>query len=243
MEVKRTRKIDYLPMGEQILIVQFEDVLSIENNQMVQHFAQLTRTLKIEGVKDIVTAMSNFSIMYDPLLISFEQLKEKLAQIELTEIHGTKKKSRVVHIPVVFDEQHGPDLAELAKITGYSVQEIIKMITSKTYYVYMLGFIAGLPYMGDIDERITVPRKSNPTAKVPKGTVAIANRMTSIYTVESPGGWHLVGWTPMNIFDVTQNPPNFIGAGDYVKYEPISSEDAYKWSKQVRKERNQLWNI
>ncbi|UTI44215.1 allophanate hydrolase subunit 1 [Niallia sp. RD1] len=194
MEVKRTRKIDYLPMGEQILIVQFEDVLSIENNQMVQHFAQLTRTLKIEGVKDIVTAMSNFSIMYDPLLISFEQLKEKLAQIELTEIHGTKKKSRVVHIPVVFDEQHGPDLAELAKITGYSVQEIIKMITSKTYYVYMLGFIAGLPYMGDIDERIIVPRKSNPTAKVIESSFCGSFFSSLFYKVKPLSLYPLSNW-------------------------------------------------
>lgn len=230
-------------MGEQILIVQFEEILSIENNQMMQDFADVIKSLNIQGVKDIVKGMCNLSILYDPLLINFEQLQDKLRHIDFTEVSGREKESRTLHIPVVFDEQHGLDLPALAKKLAFSEEEIIEMITSDAYYVYMIGFIAGLPYMGNLDERITVPRKSNPRVKVPKGAVAIANQMTSIYTVESPGGWHLVGWTPMDIFDGTKNPPNLIKAGDYVKYEPISAEAAHKWNSQVQKEWNQLWNI
>ncbi|CAM5731393.1 MULTISPECIES: 5-oxoprolinase subunit PxpB [Niallia] len=240
---KTNRKIEFLPMGEQILIVQFEEILSIEQNQIVQRFAEVIKSLKIRGVKDIVKGMCNFSILYDPLLINFEQLKDKLIHIDFTEVSGREKESRMVHIPVVFDEQYGLDLSELAKKLGFSEEEIVEIITSNAYYVYMIGFIAGLPYMGNLDERIAVPRKSNPRVKVPKGAVAIANQMTSIYTVESPGGWHIVGWTPMDIFDETKNPPNFITAGDYVKYEPISAEVAHKWNSQVQKEWDQLWNI
>ncbi|WP_235850155.1 5-oxoprolinase subunit PxpB [Niallia circulans] len=240
---KTKRKIEFLPMGEQILIVQFEGILSIENNQMVQHVAEVIKSLNIRGVKDIVKGMCNFSILYDPLLINFEQLKDKLSDIDFTEVSGREQESRTVHIPVVFDEQYGLDLPELAKKLALSEEEIVEIITSNAYYVYMIGFIAGLPYMGNLDKRMAVPRKSNPRVKVPKGAVAIADKMTSIYTVESPGGWHIVGWTPMDVFDGTKNPPNLIKAGDYVKYEPISAEVAQNWNSQVQKEWNQLWNI
>ncbi|KAB7667797.1 5-oxoprolinase subunit PxpB [Bacillus sp. B1-b2] len=230
-------------MGEQMVILQFEDILSIENNQTVQYYAKMIKSLQIKGVRDVITAMSNLTILYDPILISYEQLTHELQQMELKDINSSKQKSRTVHIPVVFDEQYGPDLPEIAKITGYSVPEIINMICAKSYYVYMIGFIAGLPYMGDLDERISIPRKANPRIKVPKGTVAIANRMTDIYTMESPGGWHLVGWTPMEIFDVTNHPPNVLLAGDFVKYEPITAEHAKSWNAQVQKEWDSLWNI
>ena len=97
-------------MGEQILIVQFEEILSIEQNQIVQRFAEVIKSLKIRGVKDIVKGMCNFSILYDPLLINFEQLKDKLIRIDFTEVSGREKESRMVHIPVVFYEHYGVDL-------------------------------------------------------------------------------------------------------------------------------------
>jgi inhibitor of KinA len=118
-----------------------------------------------------------------------------------------------------------------------------EIICSKAYYVYMIGFIAGLPYMGDLDKRLMFPRKSNPRLKVPRGSVAIANQMTDIYTIESPGGWHIVGWTPMEIFNIKLDPPNLLQAGDYVKYEPISAELARGWDCQLQKEWDAGWNL
>ncbi len=245
MQIKQKQNLEYTPMGEQILIVQFEDILSIENNQAIQQFADLILAKQIIGVKDVITSMRNLSVIYDPLQIHFDQLKEKLKTIDPHATNHLKRQrtNKTVHIPVVFDEIHGPDLPEISKNSGLSIDEIVEILCSKAYYVYMIGFIAGLPYMGDLDQRLIFPRKSNPRVKFPKGSVAIANHMTDIYTTDSPGGWHIIGWTPMEIFHLNQDPPTLLLAGDYVKYEPLSAEIARSWNSQLQKEWDSVWNI
>lgn len=238
--MKEERK--YMPLGEQVLIVQFEDILSIEVNQSIQAFAQLIKNQCINGIKEIIPAMTSLSIKYDPLTITFDQLKNNLEGLE--ELDGTKNSftGKTVHIPIAFDRQNAPDLEYLSNQTGLDKEKIVEILISKPYYVYMIGFIAGLPYMGNIDERLALPRRETPRLKVPKGSVAIANQLTDIYTIESPGGWHIVGWTPMEIFDSVRNPPSLLFPGDYVKYERISADLAKEWSRTKQEEWDQTWN-
>lgn len=230
-------------MGEQIVLVQFQEVLSIEVNKEVQAFASKLQVEKIKGIKEIIPAMTNISVKYDPVQIGYEELINEIKKLipftEGIEEHNQK----TVHIPVVFDDKYGPDLDFISETTGLTKEMIIEKLVSRTYYVYMTGFIAGLPYMGDIDQELRLPRRSTPRLKVPKGSVAIAGQMTDIYTIESPGGWHLVGWTPMEVFHYQKEPPSVLRPGDYVKYVKISTEEAGNWSETKEKEWDQKWNM
>jgi len=239
---KEDKKPTFIPLGDQILIVQFEDILSLENNKKVQQFANAIKNANINGITSIITAMTNISIKYNPFIIHFNQLEKKLKSLPKmnNEKNECKKK---IYIPVTFDEKYGLDLPAISDRTDLTKENIIHIICSNIYYVYMIGFIAGLPYMGDIDKRIHLPRKANPRVTVPKGSVAIANQMTDIYTVESPGGWHIIGWTPMDLFNIRKDPPNRLSPGDYVKYEPISKHTAENWNEQKQKEWDEIWNL
>ncbi|WP_019416234.1 5-oxoprolinase subunit PxpB [Paenisporosarcina sp. TG20] len=235
-------KITYVPMGDQILVLQFEDVLSIDNNQMVQSCASMIRQENINGVSSVITTMASIAVKYDSLIIQFNPLKKMLQKLLLVHKEQAKIENKTITVPVVFNERFGLDLEEVSQTKDISKDDIINMITAKKYYVYMVGFIHGVPYMGNVDKRLELLRKSNPRLKVPKGSIGIANDMTNIYTLESPGGWHIIGWTPMEVFDVKKNPPNLLSAGDYVRYENISEEVAENWDKIKQKEWDQQWN-
>lgn len=235
-------KITYVPMGDQILVLQFEDVLSIDNNQMVQSCASMIRQKDINGVSSVITAMASIAVKYDSLIIQFHPLKEMLQKLLLVHKEQSKTENKTITVPVVFTERFGLDLEEVSQTKDISKDDIVNMITSKKHYVYMVGFIHGVPYMGNVDKRLELLRKSSPRLKVPKGSIGIANDMTNIYTLESPGGWHIIGWTPMEVFDVKKNPPNLLSAGDYVRYENISEEAAENWDDIKQKEWDQQWN-
>ncbi|RYL92768.1 5-oxoprolinase subunit PxpB [Sporolactobacillus sp. THM7-4] len=230
-------------MGEQIIILKFDDVLSIELNQKIQRYAQAIKEKKIKGIKNLITAMNTLSIVYDPRCICEQRLKELLLKISIKSHERNESGYPVIHIPITFDEKYAPDLLYISEQTGLSKEAIIKVIISKTYYVYMIGFIAGIPYMGNLDRRLIVPRRSSPRVRVPKGSLAIANQMINIYTIESPGGWHLIGWTPMNVFNAKRDPPCLISAGTYVKYEPISVQEAETWNETRQREWDAEWPL
>lgn len=117
------------------------------------------------------------------------------------------------------------------------------MLHSKSYYVYMIGFIAGYPYCGNIDEKLRFKRRSNPRMSVKKGTVQIADKQVGIFTMDAPSGWHLVGWTPMEVFNPHHLPPGLLNAGDYVKLEPVSADFVQSWDEERQKEWNREWNM
>lgn len=234
---------NYLRMGEQILVMKFDDVLSIELNQKIQLLAEAVRKQQVNGVEQLMAAMNTLSIVYDPLRLTEQKLKEELQKINVVYSPENERDRHVIHIPVTFDGEYAPDLPFIAARAKMTTEETIDVFVSRTYYVYMMGFIAGIPYMGNIDDRLAAPRRSSPRLKVPKGSVAIANKMTDIYTIESPGGWHLIGWTPMEVFDAKSNPPCCVSAGMYVKYDRVSAAEAEDWSETRQKEWDEKWHI
>jgi inhibitor of KinA len=232
----------YLPMGEQVIIAQFEHVLSIRVNRCVQSFANVITQQKIPGVVQCIPAFNSLAIAYDPLVIDYYQLVETLQSLESYIREETEVANKVIHIPVVYGGKYGPDLEDVAKTTGLTVEEVVKIHQSPKYLVYMVGFIAGFPYCGDIDDRLVLPRRSSPRLKVDKGSVCIANKQTGLYTIASPGGWHLIGWSPMETFNPYDEPPSLLKGGDYVQFIPITAQEAEQWSEQRQREWEREWN-
>lgn len=229
-------------MGEQAIVVQFENKASIEVSRQVQTFAHLINSNPIAGVNQLIPAFNNLTVLYNPKMIGYYELLEKLQEIEKLNSEEVDFKSKIIHVPVVFGGEFGPDLEEISKNANLSIEEVINLIHSKSYFVYMIGFIAGYPYGGDIDQRLSMPRRSNPRVRVKKGTVQIANNLTGICTMDSPSGWHLVGWTPMEIFNPFEEPPCILQGGNYIKYIPIDKNEAELWNEKKQREWDQEWN-
>ena len=162
---------------------------------------------------------------YNPALISYDELAQTLQQmaehIEVLEI-GTKE---VVEIPVVYGGEYGPDLVEVAEYHQLSPQQVIDMHAEPEYPVYMLGFVAGFPYLGGMNTHLATPRKASPRLKIEAGSVGIAGGQTGIYSVESPGGWQIIGRTPLKLYDGNRPKPVLLSAGQYVKFKPISQAE------------------
>jgi KipI family sensor histidine kinase inhibitor len=159
-------------------------------------------------------------VHYDPLVLSFTQIKnilrEKLTQIQENE----SRKPRRVEVPVRYGGELGTDLESVASHLVLRVEDVIRIHSEKIYTVYMMGFTPGYPYMGKLDDVLIMPRLETPRTRVPAGTVAIAGSQTGIYSIESPGGWNLIGWTPLKLFDPNSDSPFLFAPGDEVKFIP-----------------------
>ncbi|MDQ3131526.1 MAG: 5-oxoprolinase subunit PxpB, partial [Acidobacteriota bacterium] len=181
------------------------------------------------GFIEIVPAYSSLTIYYDVLTVrknflefatAFDAVKNSAENALLNLASIKKENSRVIEIPVCFDDENALDLKFVAEINNLKPPEVIEIFTAKTYRVYMLGFLPGFAYLGEIDERIAAPRKSAPRLRVPKGSVGIAGRQTGIYPLASPGGWQIIGKTNVEMFTPNSENPAFLRAGDSVKFYP-----------------------
>jgi inhibitor of KinA len=234
--------INYVPLGDQTLVVQFENILSIEVSRTVQSFAHIIEQQGIPGVTEMIITFNTLAVCYDPIKITYDKLLGKLQALQENNLQSEDIAGKKVYVPVVFGGEYGPDLEDLSKQVGLTPEEVKQRLYSKPYYVYMVGFIAGSPYGGEIDEQLILPRRSSPRVKVRKGSVAIANKQTTIYTIDAPGGWHLLGWTPMEIFNPYREPPGLLLSGDYLQYIPITADEAERWDRHRQREWDQEWN-
>ena len=163
-----------------------------------------------------------------------EDLKKRLKRIEegLQEIPFPEPK--LTRIPVVYGGLYGPDLEEVAEYLRISPEEVIRLHCSKPYFIYMIGFMPGFPYMGELPEALVTPRLKTPRLLVPAGSVAIAQKQTGIYSMESPGGWQILGRTPVKLFDPEKEPPALLQMGDLVQFYPISEKEFKEWHSGAR---------
>lgn len=234
--------LTYFPLGDQAIVAQFKNTISREVNQQVHSFSQLIKNSKLYGVKQLLPAFNNLTIFYESSLIGYNELLHKLKMLE-TDISGdTIFDSKTVYVPVVFGEKYGPDLEFVANHAGLNIDEVIYLLHSEQYYVYMVGAMGGFPYCGDIDERLSIRRRINPRVEVKKGSILIANQLTLIYTTKAPSGWHIVGWTPMETFNPYSESPSIVVAGDYIQYIPIKENEAENWNDEKQKEWDEKWH-
>jgi KipI family sensor histidine kinase inhibitor len=182
-----------------------------------------------EGIVEVVPTYRSLLITYNPLLLPVEDLKKRLKRIEEGLQQAPLPEPKLTRIPAVYGGHYGPDLEEVARYHQISPEKVIQLHCSKPYLIYMIGFMPGYPYMGELPEELVTPRLKTPRLVVPKGSVAIAQRQTGIYSMESPGGWQILGRTPVELFDPGRDPPALLKIGDLVQFYEISEKEFKEW--------------
>jgi KipI family sensor histidine kinase inhibitor len=233
----------YLLAGESALVVEFGDAIDPGINRRVRAWFLAIEAARVPGVRDLVPTYRSLLVSYDPRMTTFDALKKRLADVEGGLATAQLPPPRVVEIPTAYGGAFGPDLGFVAGHNHLSEAEVVAIHTGSDYLVYMMGFSPGFTYLGGMSERIAAPRLKTPRTAIPAGSVGIAQQQTGIYPVESPGGWQLIGRTPVSLFDPSRVPPVVVEAGDYIRFVPVSLEEyasierdiaAGTWSLSVR---------
>ncbi len=225
------KNIKIFPLGDNALTVSFGNEISPELNNPVLKLAQFFEQNQFPGLIEIVPAYASLSIFYDVLMVrrNFPEFSTAFSAVKsfaenalqnLNEI--TASNSRLIKIPVSFAKEFALDLEFVGLTNNLTPKEVIEIFTVQKYRVYMLGFLPGFAYMGEVDDRINTPRKQTPRLKVPKGSVGIAGKQTGIYSLASPGGWQIIGKTKVELFTPEAKTPTFLQAGDLVKFYAIN---------------------
>ncbi|MES2359626.1 MAG: 5-oxoprolinase subunit PxpB [Gemmatimonadota bacterium] len=202
-------------LGDDALLVTFARTISWDVGVRVRTAARRIRDTQLSSVTDVVPAYTTLAVYFDSRAVSFATVSAEVANLIGDANAASDDSSTLIEIPVRYD---GPDLAEVAERTGLAQDELIEKHCSRTYRAYMTGFAPGFTYLGDLDEALVLPRRTNPRVRVPAGSVAIAGAQTAIYPLVTPGGWHLIGTTSMAMFDPTRDPPALVRAGDSVRF-------------------------
>ena len=216
----------YLPVGDKALLVEFGNTISLDINRKVHALDHAIAQLQPRGVLECVPTYRSLLVYYDPLKTNYEQLVFRFRDVEarLHEFEVSTCK-RIVEVPTVYGGEYGPDLKYVAESHNLSEDEVVRFHNRREYTVYMLGFVAGFPYLGVVADEIATPRLKTPRLRVPAGSVGIAEKQTGIYPRESPGGWQIIGRTPVKLFDPKEHPPALIHPADIVKFKPISKKE------------------
>ena len=216
-------------MGDRSLLVELGDEISPAINQSVQELFVGIDLQKPKGILELVPGYRSLLVICDPLVISLVDLEQIIVEIHNDLDPSQLPEPRTVKIPVVYGDNYGPDLVEVAQYHHMSPEAVIGYHTQPTYRVYMIGFTPGYPYLGELPDAIATPRRNTPRTRVPRGSVGIAQKQSGIYSVDSPGGWQIIGWTPVHLFDPHRNPPSLLVMGDRVQFYTISAEEAEQW--------------
>ncbi|UCH08865.1 MAG: 5-oxoprolinase subunit PxpB [Deltaproteobacteria bacterium] len=216
-------------MGDRSLLVELGDRISPDVNRRVRELSVMLEKNPIEGVFETVPAYRSLLIIYNPLITNAMLLQHQIEDLQKKSEVVDILEPKSVEIPVAYGGEFGPDLEWVARYHNIGVEEVIQLHTAITYQVYMIGFTPGFPYMGELPERLETPRRETPRTTIPEGSVAIAQRQTGIYPVESPGGWHILGRTPMKLFNPLQIPPTLLEMGDLVRFFPIKEVEFSRW--------------
>lgn len=215
------QNVKIMTAGDSSILIQFGNAIDPDINAKIAATVQLMKEQHIEGVVDIIPAFCSLLINYDPRVISYDEMKTRMEKILSVEIAAGARKKKVYEIPVCYGGEFGPDLSTIAEHAGLSEQEVINIHSSTDYLIYMLGFLPGFTYLGGLDERIHTPRLANPRIRIPAGSVGIGGSQTGIYPMDSPGGWQLMGMTPVKTYDPDREVPILVEAGDYIRFIPV----------------------
>ena len=230
----------FLAGGDKTFFIEFGNAITPELSRRVRHFLLAIENAGIAGVIETVPAYRSLLIYYDPLKISFVELKDRLEILEQSAGDSKFPKPTVTEIPTVYDNEYGPDLEFVAEHNGLSTEEVIGIHTSNVYPIYMMGFIPGFAYLGGMSSKIATPRLATPRSRIPDGSVGIAGSQTGIYPTASPGGWQLIGRTPLELFHPQRQPPALLQAGNQVTFVRITPEEFTRIKKDVQQETYRL---
>ena len=216
----------FLPAGDRGLVVEFENVLSLEVNARVRTLSLALESARLRGLIEVVPTYRSLGVEFDPLTTSCATLQAQIEAVLARMDPADLPAPRLVELPTVYGGAYGPDLPFVAAHAGVSEAEVIRLHSQATYHVYMIGFSAGFAYLGGLPERLHAPRLPTPRTRTPKGSVAIGGSQTGAYPADTPGGWRIIGRTPVELFDPRREPPTPMLPGDQVRFVPIG-EAAY----------------
>jgi inhibitor of KinA len=213
-------KVRFLSAGDRALVVEFDDRIDRALSNDVLRLDASLRARGLPGVVETVPTFRSLMVHYDPMATARAELERAITSM-LDRQSGPRGAATLWRVPVCYDGEFAPDLAEVAHLIGATPSEVAALHSAARYHVYMLGFLPGFPYMGDLPRQLALPRRADPRLRVPAGSVSIATTLTAIYPYESPGGWHLIGATPIRLFDPARPRPALLQPGDIVQFEPI----------------------
>ena len=217
------------PVGDRAISIDFGQVIDPTINRHIRQTIERIKALQLEGIIELVPTYCALLVEYDAMLYSYSEIC-KIIEPTLEEgmTNTTNELVTVVEVPTVYGGEFGPDLSFVASHNHLSEDEVISIHSGTDYLVYMLGFIPGFTYLGGMDPRIATPRLSSPRTLIPAGSVGIAGEQTGTYPSDSPGGWQIIGRTPVTMYDMSKAQVALLNAGDYVRYVPIDESEFHR---------------
>jgi inhibitor of KinA len=215
-------QVRFMSAGDRALVVEFGDRVDPELSEKVLRLDARLKRAPPPGVVETVPTFRSLTLYYDPLQTTRRDLEPAIKAL-LGRRGRERRRAQLWHIPVCYEKPFAPDLEEVAGALGLAPTEVAERHCASAYRVYMIGFLPGFPYLGDLPRELALPRRADPRVKVPAGSVAIATNLSAIYPYESPGGWHLIGATPIRLFDPARSPPALLAAGDAVRFTAVDA--------------------
>ena len=226
----------FAPLGDHAITISLGDSIDERTHRLVRAVSAALDASVPCGLTDQVPAFASVVVHYDPARVPgastrtpYERMVEVLAAALAEARPESLAPTRVVEIPVCYGGVFGPDLGDVAQHNHLEPDEVVRMHSSAEYLVYMVGFMPGFAYLGGLPHGIATPRRPSPRTAVPAGTVGIGGQQTGVYPLESPGGWNLVGRTPLKIFDIARDEPTLLATGDRVRFRPITAGEFQSW--------------
>lgn len=234
------------PLGDRAVVVQWGETISADAHRAIRSFVQRLEEAPFPGMTECVAAYTTVTVYYDPyhIYMAWQRSGENAGDIDSPYAyvcsaveallsdrpHRSIDQPATVVIPVCYGGEYGPDLEHVAAACGLTPAEVVHIHTEPDYLVHMIGFAPGFPYLGGMSERIATPRRAVPRVSVPAGSVGIAGGQTGVYPLSTPGGWQLIGRTPLALFRPDREPPTVLQAGDTVRFQAISREEFEAWT-------------
>ena len=222
----------FSPLGDQAIVIELGNEINEQTEKQIRRLSALLESKPPEWMVEFIPAFITVTVFYNPCLATYDEV-----QMELTELlahlgEDLAVESRTIEIPVCYGGEFGPDLEFVAQHNGLTAREVIDIHTSGNYSVHMIGFAPGFPFIGGMSEKIAAPRRDSPRLRIPERTVGIAGMQTGVYPIETPGGWQLIGRTPLRLFRPENDIPSLLRAGDKVVFQEISAADYHAWEEE-----------
>ncbi len=218
-------EVRYLPAGDEAIVIEFGKTIDDEVNNKVISMAASINNKRIRGVRETLPTYRSLMVFYNPRKISYIRLISIVKGLGYEKKSSTGEDKKTLIVPCCYDDIYGPDLSQMSEELNISKEEIVSIHSGKKYKIFMLGFLPGFVYLGGLDKRINIPRLKTPRTKIPARSVGIGGSQTGVYPVDSPGGWRLIGSTPLDFYDIKRENPILCEAGEYIKFKPVSRDE------------------